>query len=181
MPSRHLCRSSLASAGIITTEIVVGHTSRGILPTVFVPVALATESQDRRRMSNQTSEELSVKAAEEARCRAISEGDYETLADLISEDVVYTHSRGYRETKAEFLANTRMRGKCTQTRNATEVRVFGDIGLVSGSYTVLFPKIASSPVEITGSPVEIATFQAWRNESGTWRLIGQLGSVISGD
>jgi len=123
-------------------------------------------------MTAQTiSQASAVRDAEERRCRSITDGDFETLEDLLSDNLIYTHASGKAENKAEFIAG-RKRSVHSIVRDVTDVRVFGDVALVTGQCTLTY---AEGPMG--GKPIRTLAFQAWMNEAGTWRLIGHLGAI----
>jgi ketosteroid isomerase-like protein len=75
-----------------------------------------------------------VLAADDARFRAMAEGDWSALDAALADDLTYVHSTARLEGKAEHIANLRSgkphyRGIAPRDR---QVRVHGDIGIVNG-------------------------------------------------
>jgi hypothetical protein len=69
--------------------------------TLFIVFMMLAPAQDRRSV------EVEVANLEARRFRAMTEADVPTLGRLLSDDLVYTHASGWRQTKAEFLASLR--------------------------------------------------------------------------
>lgn len=53
------------------------------------------------------SSEQAILELEKRRYQAMIDGDVSVLGDLLSEDLVYTHSQGERDTKASYLEKVR--------------------------------------------------------------------------
>jgi hypothetical protein len=75
-----------------------------------------------------------VLAADDARFRAMVEGNWSALEAALADDLTYVHSTARLESRAEHIANLRAgkphyRGAAPRDR---QVRVRGDIGVVNG-------------------------------------------------
>lgn len=128
-----------------------------ILFMIFVALAPA---QDQRAM------EVEVGKLEVRRFRAMTEADVPTLQRLLSDDLVYTHASGWRQTKAEFLASLRS-GELTYHSFASEnfkARVYGNTILVTGR--------ASGMVRSKGQELSVELFylEAYVKQDGRWQL-----------
>lgn len=84
-------------------------------------------------MSESSSQVLSL---EEARARAIADGDAETLAAMTHEDYVHVDAQGRRRTKREFLDDLSSAGirSCGYSLLENGVRVLDDVAIVTGSF-----------------------------------------------
>ena len=78
--------------------------------------------------------ESEIKDLEARRFRAMTEADIPALQRLLSDDLIYTHASGWRQTKGEFLASIRS-GELLYHYFASEnvnVRGYGNVVLVTG-------------------------------------------------
>jgi ketosteroid isomerase-like protein len=117
-------------------------------------------------MSSGTAEK-EILAAEAALYRAMIAKDFPALEKVLSVDLVYMHSTGVAETKAEYLAGV-ARGlydyEAINSRDAT-IRGHGDVAIMHG--------IVDMSVSETGKPrdlIHLLFTLVWVRESGTWRL-----------
>ena len=105
---------------------------------------------------------------EELRGRALVERDHATMADLLSSDLVYTHSTGVVHDKQGFLEYV-----AGQTRwlalewRGQYVQCFGELAVLSGYLrTTLQPSPALAP-----ATVEAHVLEVWRRERAAWKMI----------
>lgn len=56
-------------------------------------------------ISSLNEEELSVLYAQARYCQAMTDADIETMRELVSEDMVYTHMSGLQQTREEYFAD----------------------------------------------------------------------------
>jgi ketosteroid isomerase-like protein len=75
-----------------------------------------------------------VRDVDRTRFRAMVENDLEHLAALLAEDLVYVHTDGTVESKAEFLERLRSGSLRYRSIEPTDVRVrtFGNTAIVTG-------------------------------------------------
>jgi ketosteroid isomerase-like protein len=79
-----------------------------VLVMVAMMLATAPVSQAAQaKPQGQYSLESEIRTAETSRFRALTEGDLPALQRALSDDLVYTHASGWRQTKAELLASLR--------------------------------------------------------------------------
>lgn len=88
--------------------------------------------------------------ADEERNQALQKGDVPALAEIYSDDLVYTNARGEVLTKAQHLADFKNRNLGFQSFKHSDVQVhlFGEMGAVTGlstSAVVYQGKVSSSP------------------------------------
>jgi hypothetical protein len=99
---------------------------------------------------------------EQARCAAISQGDWDALADLLLDDYSHTHSTGVVQDKATYLEHVRGRPRTT-TRPGVRVRLYGDAAIMNGRQINTF-------AEADRPPVENEVLQVWVRRDGGWKL-----------
>ncbi|MBQ8967603.1 nuclear transport factor 2 family protein [Ruminococcus sp.] len=56
-------------------------------------------------LGSMTDEELAVLYAQARYCQAMTNGDIDTMRDLVSEDMTYTHMSGMTQTREEYFAD----------------------------------------------------------------------------
>ena len=104
--------------------------------------------------------------AEAARCRATNERDWEVLERVIADDLVYTHSTGFSETKRSYIDGLKQKS-LRYTRANLSVRVHGDVGLINGDIFVF----GGSPSGADGAdPNHLDALQVWLRDGSGWRL-----------
>ncbi len=111
--------------------------------------------------------ERAVRETHARRFALMVEGDTAALAGLLAEDLVYVHSSGAAESKAEFLeaiASGRMRYRAIADREAA-VRTYGDAALVGGLVDV--------QVTVGGQDAAptLRYLAAYARQDGAWRLV----------
>ncbi|MFO1447150.1 MAG: nuclear transport factor 2 family protein [Opitutaceae bacterium] len=109
-----------------------------------------------------------VIAAEKARGRALLAGDATALAAVLADDLVYIHSTGKHESKAEVLAGISSK-KVAYERfdlSQTEVRlVTPEVAVLSG--TIDQRKLGGGK----WADLKLLFHSVWRREAGTWRQV----------
>lgn len=108
-----------------------------------------------------------VLAAEDARYRAMVDGDLDTLDRLCADELSYAHSSGVRDTKDEYLAKVRS-GYYVYRRidhPVERVEVVGGTAIVAGRMT--------SDLEVGGTPktIDNLALAVWVRDDGDWRLL----------
>lgn len=85
-------------------------------------------------MSTGALPEVALKAADQARREAMISGDTDTLAQLLSDDLIWTHSSGKTDSKASFLESIGsgvVQYKSLEVSNETISR-YGDLFIFHG-------------------------------------------------
>lgn len=112
-------------------------------------------------------DEAAVLAADDARIKALTGGDFAALAERLADDLRYVHSTGSVDTKASFLELVRSE-KSRYTRYEPRERVVRfpapGIALDSGRARLVV-ETADGPVD-----AEFHYLAGWRHDAGGWKL-----------
>ncbi len=111
-------------------------------------------------------DENGLRAAEEARRLAMLQGDTRKLGELLSEQLVYTHSSGGKDSRQSYvekLAGGALRYEALEFV-APEVRLIGPVGLVAATM--------KATVSGVGGQRKIAStyLAVWAYEASGWTL-----------
>jgi ketosteroid isomerase-like protein len=119
--------------------------------------------------------EREIRTLEDRRYQAMLDGDAETLAPLLAEELVYTHSTGTADTKATYLAGVRAK---TLTYRGIErpeeaVRVYGETAVVSGR--------ARIDVLVGDVPrqAQVRYLAVWTRATHGWQLVAFQATPIT--
>jgi len=114
-----------------------------------------------------------VLAADERRCNAIRDRDYDALSATVHDDLTYRHSSGFVEAKAAYL-ETSVRGRPTQILRPSplQVQIIGDVAVVNGDYVV---KIGPGEGLPDGITIDAEALQVWVKSGGQWLLLAHHG------
>jgi ketosteroid isomerase-like protein len=127
---------------------------------LLVPQAVPAQLQD-----NLDSE---VRNLEARRFRALTEADVPSLERLLSDDLIYTHASGWRQTKAEFLASIRSGELLYHSFASDDVNVhgYGNVVLATGH--------AAAKVRAKGQELNVSLLylEAYVKQEGRWQLVG---------
>ena len=118
-------------------------------------------------MNDSTSEEASIKQAEERRCAVLMAGDHEALAAMLAEDLVHIHLTGQIDGKAAYLGGVREKYAFRDiARGPLNIRLYGDIAVMTGSLT------QKVEVKSTGAVIDVkaVTTQTWLRAGDGWLL-----------
>lgn len=113
------------------------------------------------------SAEKEVLAAEEARVRAVVAADTAALEGLLADELSYTHSTGWVETKTQFLTSIRTGSlKYEEMKHSeTSVRVYGLAAVLTGRSAVRV-RSPRSPGAVTEMNIRFTTVYVRRD--GRW-------------
>lgn len=116
-----------------------------------------------------------VVARDVQRGEALLRGDAPALADIYSDALLYTHSNGRVETKAEFVGALADKS-LTYHQFLTE---FVNGSQITPDVVVLRGRIDQRKT-VQGKPGTAKLFftSVWRRESGTWRMIAMQTAMI---
>lgn len=113
-------------------------------------------------------------ALEQERQRALVEEDHARLDTLFADDLLYVHTTGLVQDKAQYLEYARNAVRYLAVeRGELQVRLFGDgLALMSGPQCNLLQKRGG------GEPVRAEGFatQLWVKEEGGWRIASFHGT-----
>ena len=113
-----------------------------------------------------TGKESAVSAAVESMRKAMAESDKATLEKLAEDELLYSHSSGRVESKAEFIATLvgEKSGFSAITISDQSVKVVEDIALVRHKFT---------GTRKAGDKTNLAVLTVWRERGGQWRLLAR--------
>jgi ketosteroid isomerase-like protein len=116
---------------------------------------------------NTDEEKQNVLAAHEQRRTATLNGDANTVASLMTDDLTFTHANAVVETKEQFvdaLKTQRLQYK-TLTDEDLQVRVTGNTGVVSGTVHIV--------VDASGTEYDLRVLftELWVKEGDSWKMM----------
>jgi ketosteroid isomerase-like protein len=116
---------------------------------------------------NGARDDESVELIERRRFSAMVAQDVGTLAPMLADDLVYTHSTGEVETKAQFLETVRtarLRYESIDVKTL-DVRRYDDVAVLTGR--------AAARVQVGGRSMELDVrfTDAYVNRDGHWQLV----------
>jgi ketosteroid isomerase-like protein len=132
-----------------------------ILLYLLVSVSCTTNNEQ----TNDAQQE--VLAAHEKRRIATLNGDADTVASLMTDDLTFTHANAVVETKEQFIdaLKTRRLQYKTLTDEDRQVRVNGTTGVVSGTVHIV--------VDASGTEYDLRVLftELWVKEGDTWKMM----------
>ncbi len=99
---------------------------------------------------------------EQARCDAISRGDWDALAGLLLDDYSHTHSTGVVQDKATYLEFVQGHPRVT-SRPDVRVRVYGDTAVMNG-------RLVNTFADSSRPPVQNEVIQVWVRMPDGWKM-----------
>jgi ketosteroid isomerase-like protein len=100
--------------------------------------------------------------------------DYSALANVLSEDLTYTHSSGETQNKAQFIAS--IRSKELQYHSiefeSAEVRDYGNVAITSSHVRV---KVTAGGHDLT---VHACFLHVWLKHQGRWQLVAHQATKL---
>lgn len=108
-----------------------------------------------------------LSSLEDRRCAAMVQADLDTLGELFSDDLLWTHSSAHQDTKSSFLAGLGT-GKTRYLeirRSEEKILIRGDAAVISG--------IADMRAVVRGEEKALRNryTNVWLCETGRWRMI----------
>jgi ketosteroid isomerase-like protein len=115
-----------------------------------------------------------IAALEDRRCAAMTSNDLASLAALLADDLVYTHSSAAVDTKASYLqalssGRTRYR---EVTRHRQDIAVHGDTAVVSGHVGI---EVTVGGVDRS---IDARFLAVWAKVGGTWQFVAWQSTPI---
>ncbi|MFP3888703.1 DUF4440 domain-containing protein [uncultured Ralstonia sp.] len=119
----------------------------------------------------QTEVQRRIQRLDQARCDAMLGEDYERLASLLSDDLLFVHSNGYAHDKAGYLAflAEKVRTLDIHRPSAPAFKHVGAAILVCGPLDQILERRAE------GQRIEVRSYttQIWRPFGVAWQLLHQ--------
>ena len=119
-----------------------------------------------------------VKRTDRARLQAMAAGDGAALAKMFSEEMVFIHSDGRSESKADYVKNMTAGDTAYTDLKTTEVvarQIAPEVIVLFGGQEM------KKKLGTTWSEIKIKFLSVWRNESGTWRMVAWQSMKPSGN
>jgi ketosteroid isomerase-like protein len=136
----------------------------GLLATLLCVVFVLSCTTNNEQTNDAQQEVL---AAHEKRRIATLNGDANTVASMMTDDLTFTHANAVVETKEQFidaLESRRLQYK-TLTDEDLQVRVNGTTGVVSGTVHIV--------VDASGTEYDLRVLftELWVKEDDTWQMM----------
>lgn len=110
-----------------------------------------------------------VRALEDRRYQATIDADAATLEELLGDGLVYTHSTGRVETKAEFISATTT-GKLRYQkfeRPQETIQIYGDTAVITGEATIqVMVRGAAAPTHL-----HVRHLNVWVQVANRWQMV----------
>jgi uncharacterized protein (TIGR02246 family) len=110
--------------------------------------------------------ETELSSLEDRRCAALIQGDVASLAELLSEDLLWTHSSAHQDTKSSFLAalGEGAARYLKIDRSEEKIRVRDDVAVITG--------VADMRAVVKGEEMVLRNryLNVWTREAGRWRM-----------
>lgn len=120
---------------------------------------------------------IAVGRADQARIAAMVAGDAEALGQLLSDQLRFVHSDGRVESKADYVKNL-LAGDTAyadaKTSELETMQVSADVVVIIGVQQM------RKKLGPTWSDIKLRFLAVWRNEAGTWRMVGWQSARPSG-
>jgi ketosteroid isomerase-like protein len=118
----------------------------------------------------QSDEEKAVSAAVETLKKAIVDADKDLLESIAADNLVYGHSNGRVQNKAEFIAEIVSK----QPNDYVKIETTDQTIVITGN-TAIVRHIYSAETISNGTPgqLKIGNMLVWKNQKGKWRLLAR--------
>ena len=116
-----------------------------------------------------------VLAADKAWAQAVTSGNFAKLQRVLDDELIYAHSTGNIETKAEYLAKLKSGSQKYDVidHEKSTVRVHGDAA-IAHSIVVMKGTNASGPFDN-----RLMMIHTWVKKGGEWRLVAHQTTQIA--
>lgn len=116
--------------------------------------------------------------SDQARLKAMAAADGTALGKILSDEVIFVHSDGRNESKADYIRNmiagdTAYADLKTADLNARQVAA--EVVVLTGAQEM------RKRLGPTWSEIKLRFISVWRNEGGTWRMIAWQSMRPSGN
>ena len=113
-----------------------------------------------------------VMAAEETRCKALVDTDFDTLRTVISRDLTHTHTTGNTEDYDLYFSLLQGPMKYLDiARRDVTVRLYGSIAVMSGMMDVTGQLGGAEPMTLS-----VKTLQVWHETPTGWKMVAFQGT-----
>lgn len=119
--------------------------------------------------------EDAVKQAEQQLADAVTRNDFPALERILGDDLIYSHSNGRAETKAQFigvLKSGEMKYESVQVRDVF-VRLYGNTALVTGS------PIMKTNYRGQASTADLKVLRVYMKRGGVWKLVAHQSARVA--
>ena len=122
--------------------------------------------------STNSGKEGAVSAAVESLRKAMAESDQASLSKLTEDELLYSHSSGRVENKAEFIATLvgQKSGFSAISLSDQTVNVVEDIALVRHKFV--------GTRKGDGNKMNLAVLTVWRERGGQWKLLARQAAKV---
>lgn len=113
-----------------------------------------------------------------ARLEAMRTGDGAALARVLSAEVVFVHSDGRSESKADYIKNLTAGDTAyadLKTADLNARKIAADVIVLTGAQEM------RKKLGPTWSEIKLRFTSVWRNEGGTWRMVAWQSMKPSGN
>lgn len=104
---------------------------------------------------------------DQARLQAMMAGDAAGLGRLLSDELVFVHSDGRTESKADYVKNLMAGDTAYAEAKTSDVRTLEP---AAGVVIVIGAQEMRKRLGPTWSEIKLRYMAVWRNEAGTWRM-----------
>jgi 2-polyprenyl-3-methyl-5-hydroxy-6-metoxy-1,4-benzoquinol methylase len=118
-----------------------------------------------------------VLRSERDRCRAVGEGDWLRIGQILSDDLTYTHLNGVVEDKTAHIEGLQEKLNWMEREDPPRVRIFGDVAVVTGNLVRHFAARDGRP----NLRREMVTLQVWVKSGDDWKLVAHQGTEVNID
>ncbi|MSU66860.1 MAG: nuclear transport factor 2 family protein [Opitutus sp.] len=118
-----------------------------------------------------------VLRADQARLAAMTAGDSAALGRVLSEQLVFVHSDGRVEAKAFYVKNLMAGDTAYEGVKTSEVQT---MQVAPDVIALLGVQDMRKKLGPAWSDIHLRFLSVWRNESGTWRMVGWQSAKPSG-
>ncbi len=105
--------------------------------------------------------------AEDARCKALMDGDVDALGALLAKDVAHIHIHGGVDGKDAYLVGVRDKFRFVSVaRGPLDIRVTGDAAVMIGALVQTVKAVQTG----TTRDVTLLTSQVWKRAGAGWQM-----------
>ena len=118
--------------------------------------------------------ESELRKAEEQFGEAATKMDYAALNRILADDMIYSHSNGVVDDKAQFIASLKDGTRKYESIKIHEftVRPYGNTAAVAGKVTMVITARGAT------APREMRYLRFWAKKDGRWQLVGHQSVTL---